>query len=205
MRGDAAFQSEAAKSANIPIHLVSVELACSIAGYGDQASCETAGGVWTPPIYMTDFDRTISWGGNDYLAVGSLLEIGNVNETLDLKVSTLRLTLSGVDQSFISLLLTKNYIDRVVKVHKSFIDNVGQMTIAPVEVFRGYIDEPAIQDSPKTTTITVAVRSHFADFERKSGRHTNNAEMQHFFPGDDSFKYASEGLKEIRWGSESQK
>lgn len=202
MRADAATRAEAAKAANRPIHLVSVELGCSDSRYSDQSSCELNGGEWTAPIYITDFDRPISWGGNDYLAVGHLLGIGDISEASILEVSTLTLSLSGVDPQYIGLLLSKNYIDRPVVILRAFVDNTGQLLTTPFEVFRGRIDQPVISDSPTTTGITVTARNHLADFERKSGRHTNNAEMQRYFPGDTSFIYASQGLKEIRWGRE---
>ena len=202
MRADAATRAEAAKSANRLIHLVRIDLGCSNSTYGDQAACELNGGEWTDPIFLTDWDRAIAWDSNEYFAAGHLLGVGTISEASILQVSSLTLSLSGVDPLYIGLLLSKNYIDRPITIYRAFVDEAGQLVTTPFEAFRGRIDQPVISDGPTSTGITATARNHLSDFERKSGRHTNNAEMQRHFPGDTSFVYASEGLKEIRWGRE---
>jgi hypothetical protein len=49
-------------------------------------------------------------------------------------------------------------------------------------------------------TIAISATSHWVDFERRPGRHTNHAEQQVWFPGDLGFEFSSEIVKEIRWG-----
>jgi hypothetical protein len=62
--------------------------------------------------------------------------------------------------------------------------------------------KPVIQENPDEGTCTLAIEaaSHWVDFERRSGRHTNHAEQQVWFAGDKGFEFASEVMKDIPWG-----
>ncbi len=202
MRGDAAFQAEAAAAVNQPVHLVSVELGCSFGKQiGSQSVCEAWGGSWTAPIYLTDYTRKLEWDGNEWLAAGGFLSVGDIAETIDMQIGTVSVALSGVDQSMLSIFLSKEFIDRPLRIWTGFITG-NQLTITPVELFKGYISSVSINDSPDSTGITVSAQNHFADFEKTSGRFTNNADMEKHHSGDTSFKYASSNMKEIRWGRE---
>lgn len=202
MRGDIENQLEAAKDQNRPVHLLRIDLGCSNTLYKDKESCELNSGAWTPPIFITDWDRSITWNNDEYLALGHFIGMSDINETSMLQVSSLSLTLSGVDQQYISLLLRKEYIDRPIVIYRGFVSDSGVLKTSPFEIFKGRMDKPFISDSPTKTQVTISAKNHLADFERKSGRHTNNAEMQRYYPSDTSFAHASEGLKEIRWGRE---
>lgn len=103
MRGDVNFQNQAALSLNRPVHLAKVELGCSLAGYGSEFLCTQAGGEWTDPIYMTDWDRDIEWGGDLFKAVGHYMGLGEISESASFQVSTTRMTLGGIDQVWVSI------------------------------------------------------------------------------------------------------
>ena len=42
--------------------------------------------------------------------------------------------------------------------------------------------------------------SHWADFEKKAGRFSNNNSQQYFFSGDVGFEYAANTVKDLKWG-----
>ena len=42
--------------------------------------------------------------------------------------------------------------------------------------------------------------SHWADFEKKSGRKTNNTSQQRFFSADKGMEFSSENVLDIKWG-----
>ena len=82
---------------------------------------------------------------------------------------------------------------------------VGQdiLVYEPVLVFDGLINRPVIEEDPEngTATISIEAANQFADFERRPGRHTSNAEQQLFYPGDKGMEYASQQDRNITWGS----
>jgi hypothetical protein len=52
--------------------------------------------------------------------------------------------------------------------------------------------------------VRVRATSLFADFERRTGRHTNDAEQQIHYPGDKGFEFVSELRdKQINWGRDA--
>lgn len=202
MRGDTKSQIETSKNTNCPIHLVKIELGCSDSSRDTQHSCEFYGGKWTPPIFMTNWAQDVTWDSNEYLAVGHFMGLKEITETSALTVSSINLTLSAIDKVWGSLILNTSYVYRPITVYRGFVDRSGTLITTPFEMFRGILDNAVMLDGEETATIVLTAKSHLADFDRKSGRRTNNAEMNRYFPGDTSFQYASSGLKEIKWGSE---
>jgi len=181
----AAALAEMAKASNQPVHLLQVALDAP-----------------TGTIYATDAYKDIEWGGNIYTALGHLLSFSDIEETAELQVASLTVTLSGVDQAYISLFLSEHYIDRALRIYTGFLDSSDTLIADPVLIFDGRMDQPVIQEDPDAGTSVVAVRATNAwvDFERRPGRHTNHQEQQIWFPGDRGFEFASEIVKDIVWG-----
>ena len=179
-----AFQAEAVKAANIPIHLVAL--------YLEGAT-----------VFATDAYRPIIWAGDTYAAVGHLLGFDGIEETADLSVTQARVSLSGVDQTLIAGVLEYAYIDRRLVIRKAFLDDDEAVIVDPVPIFDGRCDAPLIEEDPVSgqCTVTLAVSAHWIDFERKPGRHTNYDEQQIWFPGDKGFEFISQLNREIKWGA----
>ena len=181
-----AFQTEVAKLQNRPAHLVEVI-------FDDET------------VYMTDYYKPITYGGNSYLAVGNFMGFSDIEEAAEVIVSNVTLALGGIAQAWISRVLTKDYIDRVVKIYTAFMDSSETLIVDPVLIFEGRMDQPTINEDPDSGTSTVSVRATNAwvDFTRKTGRHTNHEEQQVHFSGDKGFEFASEIVKDVIWGRPS--
>ena len=163
-------------------------------------------------IYMTDCYRdltlTIDSEANVYQATGNLLSFDSVKETTDLQISSLRVTLSGVDRTFTAALLTYEYLDQPIRLYRVFLDENEVVRHTPMLTFSGNIDTPIITDDPSsgTSTISISAASTFVDFERKSGRKTNQSEQDLYrsinslSDADTGFEYNSNGSAEIWWG-----
>jgi hypothetical protein len=181
-----AFQTEVVKLQNRPVHLVSVH-------FDDET------------IYMTDGYKDISFGGNTYQAVGHFLGFSDIEEAVEVIVSNVTLSLSGIDQVWISKVLTKDYIDRQVKIWTAFIDDSQALIVDPVLIFEGRMDRPVISENPDggQSSVSVSATNAWVDFTRTTGRHTNHEEQQIHFAGDKGFEYSSEIVKDIVWGRPS--
>jgi len=156
------------------------------------------------PTYLTDYARNISHDSKTFLAAQGMLSVSTINENNTNGIERVSLSLTGVDEQFVNLFLDYSYIDRPVKIHKLFLDKDGAIVGNSMLVFDGRIDRPVIKHDFKgqTATIGVTASSHWANFERKSGRFTNLAHQQTHFSSDDGFKYAIDYEKEITWGQE---
>lgn len=151
--------------------------------------------------YLTTGRRNIVWNGNTYSALGNLLSFGDVAESADIRAGSINLVLSGVNQANIATALTENFIDRRVVIRRGFLDASDIIIVDPIILFDGRIDSWDLNEDVTTgdSTVTWKAASHWIDFERISGRRTNNEDQQVSFPGDKGFEYAAQ-TEEIRWG-----
>lgn len=182
----AAAVTQLGNAQNFPVHL--------LAFYFDSGT-----------VYINDTNIPITYDSNEYLAYGHLLGFGDIEETSELVVSSLSISVSGVDQAYISKFLSEPYIDRQVKIYKAFLDvNTEALIADPILIFDGRMDSPSISDDPDAGTcgISVSCTNAWVDFERRPHRKTNHEEQQIWFSGDKGFEFASEITKEVKWGRE---
>lgn len=151
-------------------------------------------------VYLTNHAHDISYGSNTYSASAHILQISDANEVTGPNASTFTLNLSGVQQSFISILLSENYVDREVVVDMVVLDSSGSVIGQPINIHNGRIDGFSIKDDNSTSQINLSVASHWADFSKQSGRRTNHASQQIHFAGDQGFEFAASTVKDIKWG-----
>lgn len=152
-------------------------------------------------VFVTDFHRNII-DDNDYTALGHFLNLTSVTQTDDLQINDITLTLSGIDQQFISYVLNYRYIDREIIIKRALIDNNDNLIGETIVVFSGRINQPTISENEDEGTLTVNINasSFFADFERASARHTNHVEHNYYYPTDNFFKQWGKIDEEIIWG-----
>jgi hypothetical protein len=151
-------------------------------------------------IKVTDNFHAVEFGGDDFEPVGHLLQIGQPQETQELRVGTVGITLSGVDQAYISIFLNQTYINRRVRIWKAVLDDAGAIIGDAIITFDGQVTGYGIQDNEDSSIINLSCASHWADFSRKAGRLTNTNSQQYFFPTDTGFQYAANSMKDIKWG-----
>jgi len=154
-----------------------------------------------PYIYMTDGPVDVVWNSNNYLA-SQVLSFSGISETSDLLVNSCTVGLSGVDQAVIAILLQESYMNRKMKIRVAMLDSSLQIIADPVLIFDGRMDKPTISVDPDSGTTVCSVEgvSHWADFEKRPGRHSNNTEQQKYFPGDLGFAQVAVLPEQIFWG-----
>jgi hypothetical protein len=158
-------------------------------------------------VYMCNHDRTVTWNANDYLGVGYFLGVDDIEETLDFILSGVSGLLSGVDQSWVSTVLSIDYTDRPIVIYQGFLDTDFKTPITdPFKIFEGRIsaaeveDDPGAENGSGTTVVRLEASSLWTDFERRPGRRTNHEIQQLYFAGDLGFEFASEFTEKIYWG-----
>jgi hypothetical protein len=154
----------------------------------------------TTTVYMTDAGFDIDYDGDTYTASSHLLEIGSVSESSDVRVGTVSLTLSGVEQTFIAAFLGNNYIGKQAIIYRIFLDSASAIIGDPILIYDGRIDGFDISEGKNDSRISIDLASHWSDFERKAGRYTNPNSQALFFTGDKGFDFAANIVKDIRWG-----
>ena len=156
------------------------------------------------PVNITDcsFSLTSSVSGSSvtYDASDFILGISSINEQTDITKSTLTLSLSGAEQTFISIVLNENVINDNVDIYRGFLDTNNSLITDPFLIYKGKIERYTINESDNQSVINLSIVSHWADFEKKNGRKTNNTSQQRFFSTDVGMDFSSETVLDIKWG-----
>ena len=151
-------------------------------------------------IYLTDAQFDVPYDGNTYLTSGHILKIGDVTESASMRVGTLNITLSAVDQTYVSLFLSTDHIDLQLRYWKAILDDTYAIIGDPILYFDGRIGGFTINESASKSEIPFSSASHWANFDTIAGRKTNSNSQQIHFPGDLFFAFASQNQQNIPWG-----
>ena len=179
-----AVKTELATNDIRPVHLITI-------GFGT-------------PVNITDcsFPITSSVSGSSvtYLASDFIMGVSDFTEETDVNLSPISITLSGADQTFISTVLNENVITDTVTIFRGFLNDSNALIADPFLLYKGTIDNFAISESDTSSTVNLDIVSHWADFEKKSGRKTNNTSQQRFFSTDVGMNFSSQTVQDIKWG-----
>ncbi len=138
----------------------------------------------------------MSWDSQTWDAIGGALGVNAVTESSDLSAGGVELTLSGVDQTILALLLSQFYIGRTVRVWLVHLSG-GAVVADPVLIFAGYMNggwtvrDVRPNEGSGTVTITGRVVSRLADLDLRRGIQTNVTSHQAVYAGDMFFEHVS--------------
>jgi hypothetical protein len=151
----------------------------------------------------TTAGHDVEWGGVVWQGVGGLASIEEVRESDDLEAHGLKITLSGVPTSVVSLALTEPAQGRAATVWFGAINPDTRAIIAdPAVEFVGLIDTLPFEDGAQTGSVIVNVESRLVAFGTPKIRRFTDADQQRRAPGDGFFRYAAALVeKELVWPS----
>ncbi len=156
------------------------------------------------PVYLTNasFDITSSVSGTSrtYLSNGHLKGITGISETNAPTKNSLVVSLSGVDQTYISIALNENIINSNLYIYRGYLDGNLSVIADPFLLFYGTIDEYKISDNTNTANLNLTVTSHSGNFSKTNGRTTTDNSQQRFFSGDKGMEFSALTVKDIKWG-----
>jgi hypothetical protein len=156
------------------------------------------------PVNITDnsFNLTSSVSGSSitYTASAFLVATPTFTEETDLTKTSLNITLSGADTTFISTVLNENIVNDTVDIFRGLLDSNNALIADPILLYSGNIDTFQIEESETESNVTLTVVSHWADFDKKSGRQTNNNSQQRFFNTDVGMDFSSQTVLDLKWG-----
>lgn len=152
-------------------------------------------------LLITDGARDTGYNGDVYIADGGVLKIGAVQESAALRVGTLSLTFSGVDNTtYPALFLTDDYMHAPITYWKAVQHDYHVLIGDPIMYFQGNLSGYKMSEKGKKSTVQVTCASHWANFEAVNGRRTNSNSQKIHFPTDDGFDFASVAVENILWG-----
>lgn len=142
------------------------------------------------PLYLTTAAQNLVWNAQTWIAVGGRLEVDALGESTDLAATTVRLTLAGVDQTLLALILGSRWRGRTAKVYYAHLSQtLGTVIDAPVVMFVGLMNggfsivESRGDFGGGTVDVSCRITEKVNDLVRVRGVRTNVASHQSVIPG----------------------
>ena len=152
---------------------------------------------FSTPVNFTDcsFPLTSSISGSSvtYTSSDFIIGVSDFTEEIDVTKTSLTISLSGADQTFISTVLNENVTNDEVTIFRGLLDTDNSIIADPFLLYKGNIENFAINENTKESVV---------NFEKKNGRKTNNTSQQRFFSTDVGMDFASQTVLDIKWGRE---
>jgi len=131
-------------------------------------------------IYLTTASVDISWNAHTWTAIGGALAVDLLPETTDSRGGGVALSLSGVDQTILALILGETYRGRFAKIYLAAITAAtGAVVSTPLTQFVGLMNDTwSVNESRGARgggTVDVSTRlvGRYADFQRRQGIRCN--------------------------------
>ena len=152
-------------------------------------------------------------GTNTYTAQGNFIGFSGMSEDFDVRVGKFTISLSGLNNDYISKFINYEVEGKRVCIYKAFLNfgpagtNPLSLVAAPILMYDGTIYNFSVQETANTCQISVDCSSLFGDFEKTQGRKTNNW-SNWFYQGnqyDRSMEKAGwVGQTEFLWGKKAK-
>jgi hypothetical protein len=143
--------------------------------------------------------------GESYEGAGTLLSIGDIEDSMEVKSTNLTISLSGMDTTVMNLALSEDLQNRKIKLYMGYLMGGANESAGEMVMFSGRMTNVQISDDAENgATIAINAENRLVDLNRPSNLRYTNASQQILNSSDTGFKYvqAIQG-KEILWGRPS--
>ena len=136
-----------------------------------------------------------------YTGGGSLMSIGVVEETAEIKAVGLTITINGLDADVLPIALATNYQNRKFTCFLGMLDESNQVIPSVYQLFEGRMDLMTINDSADDIAIALTVESRLIDLEKPNETRFTSEEQKRLFPNDKGLDFVTDLQdKDINWG-----
>lgn len=160
----------------------------------------------TGPLRFTTWGSNVTFDGNNYLAFGSLCDVGQLSESEDTSNSKMTLRFSLVDTSVIAMVLTNVdvYRGKEVLMYLQLFDETYQPDGAATLRWKGYMDKASISREPMSgagegSKGKIEIQCSRAGMPRsrnKDGLRLTDAQQKAEFPGDRGLEYVTKLIEQ---------
>ena len=143
--------------------------------------------------------------GETYEGAGTLLSVGDIEDTMEVKSTNLTVSLSGMDTTVMNLALSEDLHNRKIKLYMGYLMGGANESAGEIVMFSGRMTNVQItDDADNGSTISINAENRLVDLNRPSNLRYTNASQMTINNSDTGFKYvqAIQG-KELLWGRPS--
>lgn len=140
----------------------------------------------TGPVYLWTGIGSITWNSHTYLGLGTLGGITPIEEGSTVSARNVTLTLSGIDPTWLSHVLTEFQINSPVIIRLGLFSG-GSLVTDPVIAWAGKMDQPSIDVSAETAILSISCENRMLGLNQSNVRRYTNDDQQLDHPGDTAF------------------
>ena len=127
--------------------------------------------------------------GETYTGAGTLLGVGDIEDTMEIKSTNCTFTLSGMDETVLNLALSEDIHNRKITMFMGYLSGGGNVSAGEITLFSGRMTNLTITDDPQGMTIAINAENRLVDLNRPSNLRYTQASQQVINSGDTGFKY----------------
>jgi hypothetical protein len=152
-------------------------------------------------VRIHDGSGTLSFGGNSYLGAGQFAGVDVIDENIDIVARGIKLSLSGVDSTFVVPAMTEVYQNRDVTLYIGFVSQAtGALIATPETIWEGRMNQMSFKLDSGSAVVELTCE-HRLRREPRIARYTDE-DQRLLFSGDRFFDlmYAIPGFIS-KWGA----
>lgn len=146
----------------------------------------------------------LSFGGNTYLGNGWMTKVSGASETDDTSAQDMVVTLTGVPQDILSLVLNAPQ-GALGNFYLGALAENGALVADPYKIFSGKLDVPTISETASGPRVEISYESRLVDFDRPREFRYTTESQKIFYPTDRGFEYVRVAGKWDGFWGQSQK
>jgi hypothetical protein len=153
------------------------------------------------PIYVWSGVGPITWGGKTWIGLGSLGNVSMIEEGATVEAKGITLTLSGIDPTLLTGILDEFQVGLPAIVSLGLFDAAGALIADPVGCFVGQMDQPTLDVTGTSATISINCESRLIEMNVAVDRRYTNEDQQRDYPGDRGLEFVNSIQEaQIYWG-----
>jgi len=145
--------------------------------------------------YVSSLNQTITWGGHDWIGLGSLAAINTIEEADSVDAKSLDFTLNVAQTSYLALSVgtVEEYRGLAAKLYMCPLSETFTLIDTPVLCWTGIMDTMAVGiDSSGSGQITLRCETAAYGLKRRPSYRMNAAQQKIKFPNDTGFDYLTD-------------
>ena len=156
----------------------------------------------TADVRLHTWKDDLTINSETYEGAGTLLSIGDIQDSAELKSDGVTVAISGMDATVLGYALSENYQNRPITIYMGYLDGGGEKVSGVMTAFKGRMQAITITDDPQgASTVVVESENRLVDLRRPSNlRYTK--ESQKFIDSTDTCfnRVQLVQKQEIYWG-----
>ena len=156
----------------------------------------------TADVRLHTWKDELTINSETYEGAGTLLSIGDISDSSELKSDGVTVAISGMDTTVLGYALTENYQNRPITIFMGYLDGGGTKVSGVMTAFKGRMQAITITDDPQgASTVVVESENRLVDLRRPSNLRYTKESQKFIDSTDTAFNRVQQVQKqEIYWG-----